>query len=387
MTLALMLQSSTLLSYQMVPSPPDSTQVQVAGFGGTKLVTDKVTLDNVCFPEFSPTRRIDKEITAIVSPVTKFYDVIVGNDVLVPAGIDILASSQTLRWLDLSVPWQDRSYLGGNTLGSGMEETLDGFFSASELQSFSIQHGVQEILESKYDRVSTIDVALQQEHLPQRQRQQLSELLAGFTKLFSGKLGCYPHTKVHLELTPDAKPFYTRPYSVPHVHKEVFRKELDRLVDIGVLSPTGPATYLSPTFIIPKKDGCVRWVSDFRKLNAIITRKVYTLPRIQDILRKRSGYKYFTKLDVSMQYYTFELDEESRDLCTICTPFGNYRYNRLPMGIKQSPDIAQQIMEDLFRNCDDVDVYIDASGTLFFQTAHRKSPRHFFQKMVHVGIS
>jgi hypothetical protein len=63
-----------------------------------------------------------------------------------------------------------------------------------------------------------------------------------------------------------------------------------------------------------------------------------------------------------MQYYTFSLDEASRDLCTICTPFGNYRYNRLPMGIKQSPDIAQQIMEDLFWSLADTEVYIDDIG-------------------------
>jgi Reverse transcriptase (RNA-dependent DNA polymerase) len=100
----------------------------------------------------------------------------------------------------------------------------------------------------------------------------------------------------------------------------------------------------------------------------MITRKVYHLPRIQDILRKRSRYAYFTKLDISMQYYTFELDEASRELCTICTPFGNYQYNRLPMGIKQSPDIAQQIMENLLRPLTETEVYIDVIGIFSSQS-------------------
>jgi Reverse transcriptase (RNA-dependent DNA polymerase) len=60
-----------------------------------------------------------------------------------------------------------------------------------------------------------------------------------------------------------------------------------------------------------------------------------------------------------MQYYTFELDDTSKKLCSICTPFGNYQYNHLPMGISQAPDISQEKMEDLFRNFNEVDVYID----------------------------
>jgi hypothetical protein len=43
----------------------------------------------------------------------------------------------------------------------------------------------------------------------------------------------------------------------------------------------------------------------------------------------------------------------------LCTTFGNYQYNRLPMGIKQSPDITQQIMNDLLRPYTETDVYID----------------------------
>jgi hypothetical protein len=143
---------------------------------------------------------------------------------------------------------------------------------------------------------------------------------------------------------------------------KTFKKELNNLVKIGVLAAQQESEWASPSFIIPKKDGRVRWISDLHQLNKVIRCKQYPLPIITDILCKRSGYKFFTKLDVSMQYYTFELDIESQDLCTIVTPFREYKYLRLLMGLKCSPDIAQAVRENVLSDIEDANVYINDVG-------------------------
>ncbi len=218
-----------------------------------------------------------------------------------------------------------------------------------------------EIQDAKYGEVSTDDVVNQLTHLHNKQKQDLKVLLKDFTKLFNGTLGVYPHKKFHIDLVPGAQLKHSWPYAIPRIHLAAFKKELDRLVQIGVLSRQGASKWGSPTFVTPKKDKLLCWVSNLQELNKVVLRKQYPLPIISDILCKQTGYAFFSKLGISMQYYTCAL-ENSIDLTMIVTPFGKYCFSVLPMDLKWLPDFTQETMENIFRNIDDAGVYINNVG-------------------------
>ncbi len=105
------------------------------------------------------------------------------------------------------------------------------------------------------------------------------------------------------------------------------------MVELSILVTCRASEWASLAFIILKKDGCIHQITDLCSLNKAIICKQYPLPIITDTLDRISGYKFYSKLDISMQYYTFELDEPSQELYVIVTPFGKYKYKRLPMGL------------------------------------------------------
>jgi hypothetical protein len=57
--------------------------------------------------------------------------------------------------------------------------------------------------------------------------------------------------------------------------------------------PQQESKWISPSFIIPKKDGSIHWISDLHQLIKVIKHKQYPLPIITDILHKCIGYKFF----------------------------------------------------------------------------------------------
>ena len=357
--------NSTLINKKALPKgiiPKELAEAKSFKTLAGKLTTSQmVTLRDVRLPEFDKNRRISQQRALIFDSPNCKYDIILGTNFLSKAGIKLDYSTGSMAWYNNVLPMRPSYGLSSEDFNAMEDQYFvqleDEILGEDWLKCFAT-----EILDAKYEWTAVENVVKDLNHLKKNQKDDLLQVLKKHEKMFDGTLGVYPHKKFHIDIEPDAKPVYSRPYPIPRIHLQTFKKELDHLVQLGVLAPQNESEWASPTFIIPKKDGRVRWISDLRQLNKVVKRKQYPLPIINDILRKRLGYKFFTKLDISMQYYTFELDEESQDLCTITTPFGMYKYLRLPMGLKCSPDFAQAAMENVLRGIDDSEVYIDDIG-------------------------
>ena len=118
------------------------------------------------------------------------------------------------------------------------------------------------ILDAKYKKADILKTVNSQWHLNAGQRNDLFRVIKEHESLFYGTLGVCPHKQFHIELKPDHTLGSRLHYLVPRVHSEVFRRELNHLVKLGVVEPQGLSRWVSPSFIhntyIPKKDSTVR---------------------------------------------------------------------------------------------------------------------------------
>jgi hypothetical protein len=125
----------------------------------------------------------------------------------------------------------------------------------------------------------------------------LKKLLIANSTLFEGGLGTIEMDPVLLEMNTNNdgfKPYCGRAYPIPHIHYNTTKNEINRLVNIGVLrecSIKDNSEWGAPTFIIPKKTGDVRVVTDFRELNKMLKQKPYPIPNIPNLLQSLNGLK------------------------------------------------------------------------------------------------
>ncbi|XP_068224775.1 uncharacterized protein [Palaemon carinicauda] len=134
---------------------------------------------------------------------------------------------------------------------------------------------------------------------------------------------------------------------LPIALKSKVQKELHSLVKRGVLIPeTEPTDWVSQMAVVQKTNGKLRICIDPQPLNKALKREYYTLPILEDILPSLKHAKIFSKLDVQEAFWHIRLDEESSKLTTMITPFGRYRWARLPFGLKVSSEIFQRKLNE-----------------------------------------
>ena len=309
--------------------------------------TTEKTKSQLKLPELHEDRLIEWDFH--VAPDLGVYDMIIGRDMLEFLGIDIKFSDLTVSWDGAVMPFKDA--------GSA---NVSALFHVDDPQIVNDAHDrLKKILDAKYEAADLEQVCSNQEELNTDQQQQLLRLLRKHEQLFDGTLGTWTGSKVKLELLEGATPYHARAFPIPRCHIDTLKVEVERLVQLGVLKRVNRSQWAAPTFVIPKKDKTVRFISDFRELNKRIRRQPYPIPNIQDMLLNLEGFQYATSLDLNMGYYHLELDPASKELCTIVLPFGKFEYQRIPMGLCNSPDIFQEKMNELFQGLDYVRAYID----------------------------
>ena len=109
-----------------------------------------------------------------------------------------------------------------------------------------------------------------------------------------------------------------------------------------------------------KSDGTVRVCGDYKlTVNKVSKLDGYPIPKLDDLYTKLVGGQTFTELDLSHAYEQMLVDENSKELLTINTHKGLYRYNRLPYGVASAPGIFQRTMEGLLQGIPSTGVLLD----------------------------
>jgi len=342
---------------------------------GGKLTTTETVKAQFTIPELHDDRLIEWKLH--VAEKLGNYDMIIGRDILEFLKIDIKFSERQITWDHHELPFKPYA-----------ATPRDAYHVREPRVVHDAEKRVQKILDASYEAADLKDICQKHTHLEKEQQQKLLSLLKKYEVLFDGKLGTWKGEQVELELQPDATPYHAKPFPIPRIHEDTIRNEVNRLVELGVLKKVNRSEWAAPTFIIPKKNKTVRFISDFRELNKRIKRKPYPIPNIQEMLLNLEGFQWATSLDLNMGYYHIELSPHSKELCTIVLPWGKYEYQRIPMGLCNSPDIFQEKMSTLMEGLEFVRTYIDDLLSLTKGTFedHLTKLELVFERLLQAGL-
>ncbi|CAM4634288.1 unnamed protein product [Caretta caretta] len=163
------------------------------------------------------------------------------------------------------------------------------------------------------------------------QRQQIKELCTSYTPTFSATPGLTERAYHSID-TGNARPIKVQPYRVSPQAKTAIEQEIQGMLQMGVICPSGSA-WASPVVLIPKPSGEICFCVDYCKLNAVTRPDNYPMPHTDELLEKLGWAQFISTLDLTKGYWQVPLDESTKERSPFTTHVGLYEFTVLPFGL------------------------------------------------------
>nr|GEY03745.1 reverse transcriptase [Tanacetum cinerariifolium] len=153
----------------------------------------------------------------------------------------------------------------------------------------------------------------------------------------------------------------------PKIH-DVIKKEVEKLLNAGLIYPISDSPWVSPVHCVPKKGGMTaikndknelvstrlvtgwRLYIDYRKLNEATRKDHFPLPFMDQMLERLTGNEYYCFLDRFSGYFQIPIDPKDQEKTTFTCPYGTFSYKRMPFGLCNAPETFQRCMMAIFHD-------------------------------------
>ena len=225
------------------------------------------------------------------------------------------------------------------------------------------------------------------EELDDQQKQEMLSVLKEFEDVLSDVPGRTSAYVYDIKLT-SSTPVRRKPYPTPQALQAEFRKEVQAMLEAGIIEPSD-SPYSSPPVIVKKKDGTNRYCVDFRQINNISVFDAEPMPRLDELFQQiGTESRYVSKIDLCKGYWQVPLSEGSKPITAFPTDLGLMQFKVMPFGLQCAPAAFSRLMRKVLKDVPGVKNYIDDivihSSTW---NAHLQSLRTVLDKLREAGLT